>query len=284
VYGKSADILDRGYRSIADWKCVKLPGVYAEFVPQELVKSYRPPMAAKTENVEPVYRRMQRAIQREIEEGKLRPGDPILSERELARAYGVSLMTARNALSGLEWQGIVERRRGAGTFVAVPKVDYNKLLSTTELMASKGALVRSRVLCVKLVEDQPEIAARLGFPIDSALIKLERLRQIEREPLALEASYLPADRYSELLRRPLEGGSLFMTLETRYKVQIAYSDEEVDASPSDKRVAKLLGIEPGAPLMRIRQVIYSTANQPILYVLGLYRYDRHTLHVRRMRR
>ena len=68
----------------------------------------------------------------------MQPGDPVESERELARLHKVSLMTARHALAGLEREGIVERRRGAGTFVATPKIHFNKLMSYTEHMSARG--------------------------------------------------------------------------------------------------------------------------------------------------
>jgi GntR family transcriptional regulator len=241
-------------------------------------------MPARHNTTPPAYQRIQRAIQQQIERGKLKPGDAVSSERELARAHGVSLMTARNALAGLEHKGLVERRRGSGTFVAVPKINYNELVSTTELIGARGFSVVSRLLTAKIIEDQAEIAARLGINGSSALVKLERLRQVEQEPLAVETSYLAASKFAELAARPLERGSLFLTLESRYQTQIGYADEEVDATVADKRAAALLRIPEGAPILRIRQVIYSTQNQPVLYVLGLYRSDRHKLLVRRFRR
>lgn len=241
-------------------------------------------MPAQTDRNQPVYQRIQRAIREKIERGKLKPGDAVSSERELARVHGVSLMTARNALTGLERQGVVERRRGAGTFVAVPKVNYNELVSTTELLAGRGFSVVSRVLTTRIVDDQPEIAARLGLTGNTALVKLERLRQVEQEPLALETSYLAASKFGELASRSLERGSLFATLENRYQTQIAYADEEVDTTGADNRAASLLRVAEGSPVLRIRQVIYSTQGQPILYVLGLYRSDRHKLFIRRFRR
>jgi GntR family transcriptional regulator len=73
----------------------------------------------------PAYQKIQNAIQRRIESGKLKPGDAVESERELARLHQVSLMTARHALSVLEQEGVVQRRRGAGTFVAPPKIHFN---------------------------------------------------------------------------------------------------------------------------------------------------------------
>src|SRR5579863_4274103 len=89
-----------------------------------------------TRRDEPAYKRIQSAIRQRIDAGELKPGDVVDSERELARIHGVSLMTARHALADLAQEGIVERRHGAGTFVAPPQIHFNKLLSYTEQMAS----------------------------------------------------------------------------------------------------------------------------------------------------
>src|SRR5208283_4982208 len=155
----------------------------------------------------PAYQKIQATIVKRIDSGQLKPGDAVDSERELAKIHQVSLMTARHALTALEREGLVHRRRGAGTFVAPPKIHFNKL-------------------------------AR---------------------------------------------GSLFSTLESSYGIQIAYADEEMDATAAAPATANLLKVPRDAPLLRIRQVIYSTKGKATLYVLGLYRSDRHTLLVRRFR-
>src|ERR1700689_3485076 len=100
----------------------------------------------RTQKEEPAYRRIQSAIRQRIDSGRLRPGDVVDSERELARIHGVSLMTARHALAGLGQEGVVERRHGAGTFVAPPQFHFNKLLSYTEHIASLGLSARSRIV------------------------------------------------------------------------------------------------------------------------------------------
>jgi len=232
----------------------------------------------------PVYRRIQYAIQKRIETGELQPGDAVPSERELARKYEVSLMTARHALAELEHEGFVDRRRGAGTFVAMPKIHFNRLASFTEQMASRGLPARSRILAATIVEAEQEAAARLSLPAHSRLVKIERLRQSGEQPFALECCYLPADEFAELLKVPLERRSLFGTLERDYGVELHYADEEVDATPASARTAELLGIHAGAPVLRIRQALYSTAGKPTVYVIGFYRSDRHTLSIRRFRK
>src|SRR5438270_14090771 len=101
----------------------------------------------------PAYKRIQGAILRRIEKGHLKPGDAVDSERELAKIHHVSLMTARHALGELQREGLVERRRGAGTFVAPPKIHFNKLTSLSEEMASRGLSARSRLLSTTIVDN-----------------------------------------------------------------------------------------------------------------------------------
>src|SRR5271156_5961278 len=91
----------------------------------------------------PAYKKIQATIVKRIDNGQLKPGDAVDSERELAKIHRVSLMTARHALTSLERAGEVERRRGAGSFVAPPKIPFNKLMSYSEQMASRGLVAGS---------------------------------------------------------------------------------------------------------------------------------------------
>src|SRR5215471_1490862 len=234
-------------------------------------------------NVTPVYKRIQNAIRTRIESLELQPGTAVASERELARLHKVSLMTARHALAGLEREGLVERRRGAGTFVAAPKIHFNKLMSYTEQMSSRGLNPRSRVLTAKILDHDVEVAARLGLPATTPLVKIERLRETGDEPFALETCYLPAKEFSNLAKAPLGRTSLFATLHQDFGVELAYADEEVDATTAEANIAELFEVHRGAAVLRIRQVIYSTKARPTIYVIGFYRSERHTLFIRRYR-
>ncbi|HET6930524.1 MAG TPA: GntR family transcriptional regulator [Candidatus Acidoferrum sp.] len=242
-----------------------------------------PSKAAKHPNGLPAYQKIQGTIRKKIEAGRLRPGDSVPSERELARMHDVSLMTARHALAYLEREGVVERRRGIGTFVSSPKIHFNRLMSYTEQMASRQMPASSKILFARIVRDEPEAIARLSLPPKSQLVKLERLRHSEGEPFALETCYLVADQFAGLINAPLHRESLFAILEREYGAELSYSDEEVDATAADDRTAELLGVARNEPILRIRQAIYSRKGKIILYVLGLYRSDRHNLVIRRFR-
>jgi len=231
----------------------------------------------------PAYQRIQSVIRKRIDSRQLQPGDPVPSERDLAKTHHVSLMTARHALAFLEREGLVERRRGIGTFVAPPKIHFNKLMSYTEQMAARTLTASAQVLFAAIVDNENEAAARLSLPPTSAIIKLERLRHAAGEPFAFETCYLEAAEFPGLLDAPIARESLFGILERDYKVELGYADEEVDATAADPRIAEMLAIPRREPLLRIRQVIYSTKGKAIMYVLGFYRSDRHNLVIRRFR-
>ena len=231
----------------------------------------------------PAYQRIQSVIRKRIDSGELQPGDAVPSERDLARTHRVSLMTARHALAFLESEGLVERRRGIGTFVAPTKIHFNKLMSYTEQMAARTLTAGAKVLFAKIVDNENEAAARLSLPPNSGIIKLERLRHASGEAFALETCYLSGAEFPGLLAAPIARESLFGILERDYKVELGYADEEVDATAADPRIAELLAIPRREPLLRIRQVIYSTKGKAIMYVLGFYRSDRHNLVIRRFR-
>jgi GntR family transcriptional regulator len=114
-------------------------------------------------------------------------------------------------------------------------------------------------------------------------VKIERLRETGDEPFALETCYLPAKEFADLVKVNLGRNSLFATLRQDYGVELAYADEEVDATTAEANVSELLGVPRGAAVLRIRQVIYSTKGKATMYVVGFYRSERHTLFIRRFR-
>jgi GntR family transcriptional regulator len=240
-------------------------------------------MVIHVNGAEPAYRRIQNAIRQRIESGRLKPGDVVDSERELAKTHGVSLMTARHALADLAREGVVERRHGAGTFVAPPKIHFNKLLSYTEQMSSLGLAIRSRIVSTGIVNREHEIAARLGLTPTSRLVRIERVRSAGDEPVAHEVCYLSAEDFPTLIDAPLDKISLFKLLERECGIELAYADEEIDATLADHRIAELLDVPRSEPLLRMRQLIFSTKGRATVYVMGLYRSGRHTLRIRRFR-
>jgi GntR family transcriptional regulator len=156
-------------------------------------------------------------------------------------------------------------------------------MSYTEQMASRGLTGRSNIISASVRDKEQEIAARLSLQSASHLFMLERVRQAGDETFALETCYLSADEFPALAGGTLERGSLFVTPEHEYGVELACADEEIDAIAADLKTAELLAVPRGSPLLRIRQLIFTTKGRACMYVLGLYRSGRHTLVIRRFR-
>ena len=70
----------------------------------------------------PLYVQLMDEVEKDIREGKYKPGDKIMTEAEMAKFYGVSLITVRKAIGSLMEKGLVVRRQGKGTFVTKPKI------------------------------------------------------------------------------------------------------------------------------------------------------------------
>jgi GntR family transcriptional regulator len=226
---------------------------------------------------------IQAAILKCMDSRQLKAGDLVDSERELAKIHRVSLMTPRHALAGLERERTVGRCRGAGTFVAAPKIHFNKLISFSEQMADRGLVARSRVLSISPIGNEQEVAARLALPAGSRLIRIERLGLGAEEPFALETCYLSGEKFGALVRVSLKRGSLSAFLDRGYAVSLAHAGAEIDATIADPQSARLMCVARHSPLLRIRQVIYCSKGKATAFVLGLYRSSRHTLLIRSYR-
>jgi GntR family transcriptional regulator len=142
---------------------------------------------------------------------------------------------------------------------------------------------RSKIVGLHSTEEEDEPAARLGLATGSTLWKLERVRMGGDDCYAFETTYLPAREFPGLGHQLRIHGSLFETLRADYGVVPAFADEEVDATSATGRVAELLKVKRGSPALRIRQVLFSANGHRVLYDVGIYLADRHSLRTRRFR-
>lgn len=152
----------------------------------------------------PAYRQIQMAVEGCLESGKLKPGDRIWSERELASRFGVSLTTAWHAFKDLEREGRVERRRGAGAFVALARIRFNKLVSFPEHISAKGLVPHSHMLDASRGHVDDGIFACIGLAANAERLKLVGLRQADGQPLAIETCYASAEQFPGLREQPLD--------------------------------------------------------------------------------
>lgn len=211
------------------------------------------------------------------------PGSPVPSERVLAEEFATSRTTVRQALQELVGEGRLQRLHGKGTFVARPKISQPLVLSSyTEDARRRGATPSSRVLALSTEHVDGDVAEQLRLDPAEPLLRLERLRLADGEPMALEQSHLPARRFPGLPDRLAELGSLYAALRT-YGVEPFEAEETIETASAGPLDASLLGTETGLPVLQLSRLTYDAAGTPFEYVRATYRGDRFKLVARLVR-
>lgn len=224
----------------------------------------------------PFYYQLKQILLAELSTQELSPGDRLPGDHELCEAYGVSRTVVRQALSELETEGVIERVKGRGTFVAPPRTPERLFQSLTGLyedVAARGSALRSEVRRSELVPADEAIANQLEVSVGDSVIMIERLRFVDGEPWVLTTTYLPQDAAPTLLDDDLTEQSLYALLETKYGVTLTHGRRGVEAAVAGDELAEALGIKPGDPVLVLRSTSYA-GERPIEVFVAYHRGDR----------
>ncbi len=223
----------------------------------------------------------------EILEGLLNTlpaGSALPSERELAERYGVARMTVRGELDRLTADGLAYRIQGRGTFVAEPRVaQAMTLTSFSEDMRARGLEPSSRLLDRQEHPAGDRMASRLEVRPGSPLVRVDRLRLADAEPLAVEQVTLPLERFPAAATADLAATSLFTLLEEEWDASPAEADQRVLAVSVRQPEADVLGIASGHPGLRFETLARDVAGRPLYHAVSLFRADRYEIELRQER-
>lgn len=234
-------------------------------------------MSVMSKSLPPRYYQIMTALREQMTAGSLHPGDLLPSERELCAYFGVSRLTVRQALSELAREGWLVRMQGRGTFVTRPKVVQAlvKLTSFTEDMTLRGMKASGRLIEGGIRRADPGIVEVLHLPLGAHVIWLRRQRFADQEPIAMEESFLPHARFTDLLEHFDGTRSLYEVLRQRYAVQLGRAYQSLEATVATSEVAPLLNVKPGAPLLLLERHTLDVAGTDVEFVRSLYRGDRY---------
>ena len=215
----------------------------------------------------PRYHQIAQTLRERIAASGQGPGDRLDNQRTLAREFGVTLMTLRQALDLLERDGLIARRHGLGTFVARPSIDYDilQLRALAGDLSALGEDVATRFLRSRFEPADRRVAEALGLDEDAEVFVLERLRLVDGRPVSFQASYLPAALGAEVSRADLAVTPLRQVLTFKLGIEITAARETVSAVPLDRRAARELGCRPGIAAFRSDRVSVGAAGTPIVY-------------------
>ena len=230
---------------------------------------------------EPMYQQMNQILRALLRNGEFAQGDQFLTERQIAERFQVSRPTANKVLAGMVSEGLLEFRKGVGTFVSAPRLNYDiqSLVSFTEKAKEAGKTPSTRVLefeRIKASEVEAEIAQRLQVDLKRELFAISRLRLADGVPVILEQRWLPTDIFPGLSRQQLRG-SFYALCRDQYGLRIEESDQTIRAVKLRGHEAKLLEADMGAPAFLVSAAGYSGAT-PAWWEKTLYRGDMYGFH------
>jgi GntR family transcriptional regulator len=218
----------------------------------------------------PLYHQLAEALYGQIRAGTYAPGDRVPSEHELAATYRVGRPTVRQATDTLIQRGVVERRRGSGTFVRrVPaQVDLFSLGGTLASFEAKAISVDARLVG----RTETLSVNEAGHPLlNREAVRVVRLSSIDGEPVLLERIDFDAERFPGLNRLPLRGRALSQVIEAEYRLRPVAADQSFAVDHAGKRDSALLGVGPRAPLLRVDRTLHFAGMPAAIYARMLCR-------------
>ncbi|CAB5511686.1 HTH-type transcriptional repressor NagR [Achromobacter anxifer] len=223
----------------------------------------------------PLYARVETALAAEITAGSLSPGSQLPTEDQLIQRFAVSRTTVRKAVENLVARGLVEIRRGKGTFVTEPKLTQalTGLSGFVEDMEALGRRATARLLDKRPVPATEDVARQLGVARGAMVYRIERVRLADGVALSFDETYLPLDIGEKVASNDLEAEPIFDLLELRYDLPLIEAEYQLEAVTADERVALALGIAAGSPIFLIERTSYTEGQRPVDYEKLYYRGD-----------
>lgn len=226
---------------------------------------------------EPRYVTIERSLRERI--AGMHPGEKLPSDAELCDEFGVSRMTARQAVASLVHGGLVTRVPGRGTFVARPPVrrSMDRLLSFSEEMRRRGLEPSSRVLACGLESPSEAEITQLGLSSRDAVVVVRRLRLANGTPMSIERSTLPGV-LEAVLGEDLAGGSLHAAMRRHGRVPLRARGTLACRLASTEE-ARLLEIARSGPLLVERRLVTDQDGEPVELTESVYAGERYVFDV-----
>jgi GntR family transcriptional regulator len=223
----------------------------------------------------PLYFKVMLEIRENILSGKWSPGFRTPGELELARQFGVSVITIRQALGQLVQEGYVRRERAKGTFVnwtGPLRQSINLEVEAEDLVTLNRYGTSFKLIAIGPIDPPKEIRQDFRLAANENVTRMIRLRMSNGHPLAYVVSYVPARIASRISEKRLARQPLSNAIEASCRIKITGVKHRVAARLSDSEVAAQLEIPGGSPVLFVERD-YLHKKEMLLRTLGYYRSD-----------
>lgn len=234
----------------------------------------------------PLYYQLATLLRQKIVTHEYLPGQRLPSESELVNDYSVSRMTVRQAMAGLEEEGLIRREPGRGTFVTEEAPTFQGDLELDRSIGdliSMGLATSVELLEVKEVEATPKEARDLRIQPGSPIIRCKRLRFFRDEPYCYIVNHVPYEIGRRIEEENWRRGSVLKFIEEDLGVPLRIAKQRLRASLADAVLARWLKVPIAAPLLMVDYHIRTDEDQPVEMAELYYRSDIYsfTLHLTR---
>lgn len=224
----------------------------------------------------PYYHQISAILRERINNGEFRPGDRVPSELELRQTFSVSRATVRQALQALEFDGLIRREPGRGSFALGPSKGVAELKMTCLLedLIALGIPAETRVSEAGVVPASRSVAEAMGMATSERVFSFLRLAVVGDQPFAASRIFLPAAMERRLAKADLAVPHLLRILEIRCGVAPARADQVIEAILADARQASLLDVAAGTALLSVTRTSFDQRERAVEHSVALYRSDR----------
>jgi GntR family transcriptional regulator len=223
----------------------------------------------------PLHAQVKQALRLRILDGTHPPLSQLPSESELGTAFSVSRITVRQALGDLQKEGLIYSVQGKGSFVSRPKAFQNvsHLMGFAESMSAAGHEVINELLGLRFIAAELPVAQRLQLEAGETVAEIRRVRLLDREPVSLEVTFVPAALGRKLAQADLVTRDIFLIIENDCGLPLGHADLKIDAMLADEELARTLRLNEGAPVMRIERLTHDANGRPIDFEYLYFRSD-----------
>ena len=219
-----------------------------------------------SESRRPKYLEIKDDLAHRIQRGDFTAGRALPAQARLSQEYGVTLMTLRQALRGLQDDGLIVQQPGRGTFVApTPALDLRSLGSLADDMRAQGVSLSTEVLAQGRRALPATAATGLGRPRGERALRLERLRRLGRRPAVHQVSWVPEPWAGDLLDVDFSQASLYGSLRERCGVSISTAAETLHARALAEPIARAAARPAGRPVMVAERITYDDGGVPVVW-------------------
>ncbi|MCH7666842.1 MAG: GntR family transcriptional regulator [Acidobacteria bacterium] len=233
----------------------------------------------------PLYYQLATLVREKIASREYRPGDQIPPESKLVSSYGVSRMTVRQAMAGLEEEGLIRKEPGRGTFVSDTATSGGdlELDRSIEDLISMGQATSVQLLELRETDASAREALDLKMPEGTPVLRCKRLRLLGNQPYCYIVNHVPIEIGRRIPESNWHSGSVLKFIEDELGIPLRVAKQRVRATLADANLAQSLDTRIGAPLLLVDYHIRTDEDRPVEMAELYYRSDLYsfTLHLTR---